>query len=166
VLRNAWKAEKRLSEATVEVTARQGRRDTGGTWTRPDITVLSMRTFRHLAGKHYDVWTFEIKPFNQVDVTGVFEAASHSRCANRSFVMFHVINGESESENVSTLNRCVEEARRFGVGLITFADPGDFGTWDVRVEAPRHEPDPEVLEEFIATQLSEESKDEFMRWQK
>jgi hypothetical protein len=162
VLRNEWRAEMRLESLFVEITARQGRRSTGGKWTRPDLAGLSIRTFKYLPGKHVDVWTFEVKSAGDLDVTGVFEAAAHSRGAHRSIVMFQTSSKDPPDE----LSRCVEEARRFRIGLITFADPKDFGTWEYIVEAPRHDADPELIDEFVATQLSQEAKETLLKWQK
>jgi hypothetical protein len=54
-------------------------------WTKPDITAVSVRTFQHLPGKYVDVWTFEVKPVEALDVTAVFEAASHASRATRSY---------------------------------------------------------------------------------
>jgi hypothetical protein len=162
VLRGKWKLDRRLKDLHVEITAQQGRRSTGGKWTRPDITALSMTKFRYVEGRYVDVWTFEIKPIGAMDVTGVLEAAAHARCATRSYVMFHA--ADSLSDDDETLLRCVEEARRFEVGLVVFTNPTDFATWDTRVHAVRKNPDPELMDGFIATQLSSDGRDELLRW--
>ncbi|MBK6918825.1 MAG: hypothetical protein IPH07_15645 [Deltaproteobacteria bacterium] len=163
-IRSAWCRERSLHDVRVELTAMQGSRRTGGDWTRPDIVVLSMRTFKHWPGKYYDLWTFEIKPAGELSVIGVFEAAAHSRAATHSFSLFHV--PEPLPENDDMLQRCVAEAQRFQVGLVVFADPADFSTWDFLVDPIRHQPDPELLEQFVATQLSNDAKDTLIRWQK
>jgi hypothetical protein len=72
VLRSEWARDKRFRSCIVEVTAKQGRRDTGGTWTRPDIVVAALRVFAHIPGKFFDLITFELKPLDGIDVTGVF----------------------------------------------------------------------------------------------
>lgn len=51
-----------------------------------------------------------------------------------------------------------EVARGHGVGLVIAGDPDDYDTWEELVEARRVEPDPERLDTFIATQLSERAK--------
>lgn len=159
-----WAQFRRLDKFESSVTASQGRRQTGGTWTRPDITGISERRYTYVQGVHIDVWTFEIKPAWQINVAGVFEAASHSKFANRPFVIFHVPS--SDVEEPTELARCVEEAARFGIGLITFEDAADFGTWDVRVDPPRRSPDPQQQDEFLTTQLPEHLQKELIRWQK
>lgn len=165
VLRGEWARDKRFRNCIVEVTARQGRRDTGGTWTRPDIVVAALRVFAHVPGKFFDLITFELKPLNGIDVTGVFEALSHRRAATQAYLWLHVPSGsESNKDVTATLARISEEARRHGVGLIVGADPVDYSSWDRQLEAVRFEPDPESLNEFIAQQLSSIAKDELAQW--
>jgi|SRR6185312_12314506 len=43
VLRKNWVRDYRLRQSLVEVTALQGRRSTGGAWTRPDVVVIEVR---------------------------------------------------------------------------------------------------------------------------
>ncbi|WNG23867.1 hypothetical protein F0U62_07375 [Cystobacter fuscus] len=157
VLNQDWAKHERLTDHVIEITARQGSRRTGGTWTRPDIVVVSKKRFAYVPGELFDVWTFEIKQANGIDITGIFEAAAHAKRATRSYAMFEV--PEESEELGELLGRCDEEAARLNVGFITFTEASDFSTWDIRIPAPRLETDPEMLEDFIAEQLSEKSKD-------
>jgi hypothetical protein len=155
----------RFRSHIVEVTARQGRRDTGGTWTRPDLVVAALRVFPHVPGKFFDLITFELKSLDGVDVTAVFEALAHRRAATQAYVWLHVPAGkESQDDIASVLDRVNEEARRHGVGLIVGADAADYSSWDVQLRAVRYEPDPEFLNEFIAQQLSALARDELAQW--
>jgi hypothetical protein len=164
-LQHFWFPERQIPELHIEITARQGRRNTGGTWTRPDIAALSARTFRYVPGRHLDVWTFEVKSADQLDVVGVFEAAAHSRSATRSYCLFQVEGARGEITE-AVLRRAQDEARRFGLGLIIFSDPTDYSTWETLVEATRRDPAPELLDEFIANQISENGRDKLLRWTK
>jgi hypothetical protein len=165
VLRKQWARDLRFRSHVVEVTARQGRRDTGGTWTRPDIVTAALRVFPHVPGKFFDLITFELKPFDGIDVTAVFEALSHRRAATQAYVWLPVPAGEeSNPDLVALLKRIEEEASRHGVGMIVGADPSDYSSWDLRLRAARFEPDPESLNEFIAQQLSGLARDELAQW--
>ncbi len=165
VLRGEWAKDSRFRSHIVEVTARQGRRDTGGTWTRPDIVVAALRVFPHVPGKFFDLITFEIKALNGVNVTAVFEALAHRRAATQAYVWLHVPHGMGDPDDMSVLlERINEEARRHGIGLIVGADPGDYSSWDVQLRAARVEPDPEFLNEFIAQQLPALARDELAQW--
>lgn len=52
-----------------------------------------------------------------------------------------------------------QAARAHGIGVVTAADPADYNTWEEREEAPRVEPDPERLNTFVASQLSDTTRD-------
>jgi hypothetical protein len=161
VLKKQWAKDLRFRSLVVEVTARQGRRETGGTWTRPDIVAAALRVFPHVPGKFFDLITFEVKPFDGIDVTAVFEALSHRRAATQAYVWLHVPAGEETNvELIALLKRIEEESSRHGVGMIVGADPADYSSWDLRLRAARYEPDPESLNEFIAQQLSVSARDE------
>jgi hypothetical protein len=167
VLRKEWALDERLPLETlhVEETAKQGRRATGGTWTRPDITAISVRTFPHVPGKFVDVWTFEIKAAEALDVTGIFEAAAHARSATRSYALLQ-ISDDLDPDKDPLIKRCEDEARRLGVGLVTFVEPGDFETWTTLVRAPQLHTDPQLLEDFISGQLPEGMRAKLLRWTK
>lgn len=164
VLGDDWARHERLRDYVVEITARQGSRRTGGTWTRPDVVVVSKKRFAYVPGELFDVWTFEVKPISGIDITGVFEAAAHAKRATRSYAMFEIPSDDDELEGIGELlGRCDEEAVRLGVGFITFTEAGDFSTWDIRVPAPRLQTDPELLEDFIVEQLSEDFRDHVLK---
>jgi hypothetical protein len=165
VLRTDWARDNRYRDFVVEITARQGRRDTGGRWTRPDLTIVSSTTLMFYPTKIFDVTTFEVKPTDMFDVTAVYEALSHRRAATRSYVLVHI---PQEQQQQGTVQAAVEqvsaEAKRHGIGLIVAADAGTYGDWDVEVEAARHEPDPVLLNDFLSAQLSRGVKDEIVAW--
>lgn len=163
VLRGDWARDNRFKQQLVEVTASQGRRNTGGTWTRPDIVVAAIRLFQFLPGKFFDLISFEIKPSWSINVTAVYEALAHRRSATQSYVWFHCPADQQENQK-ENLDRITEEAKRHGVGMIVATTPVDYATWDVRVEAMRIEPDPEFLNEFIGLQLSDGAKVDLAAW--
>jgi hypothetical protein len=41
------------------------------------------------------------------------------------------------------------------MGVIVAGEPGHYSTWEEMVEAIRHEPDPERLNEFLSQQVSQ-----------
>ena len=163
VLGEKWTKDNRLDDFVLEIVARQGRRDTGGTWSRPDIVIVSVMTLPFVPGKHLDVTTFEIKPYTQLDVTSVYEALAHLRAATRAFVFLHVPE-EAGNDTKDTVETIFEECNRHGIGLIVAHDPRDYGKWDIRVQAVRRAMDPVRLNDFIAQQLSAESKQKVQKW--
>lgn len=133
VLQHDWIREMRIEPHQIhfEITAKQGKKATGGTWTRPDITAVSVRSFPHLPNKYLDIWTFEAKTAEWLDVTAVFEAAAHASRATRSYALLQIPLQQGDPER-EILERCVREADRLRVGLIAFSDPANFGTWETR----------------------------------
>ncbi|OZC49290.1 hypothetical protein CH289_17280 [Rhodococcus sp. RS1C4] len=125
---------------------------TGGRWSRPDIAVVRLRKFAYVPGEFLEVSTIEVKPFNNIDVSAVYEAVAHRRAATHAYVAVHVPAHLSVSlrEDIKSV-RSVAAAH--GVGLIRFADPADHSTWKYLVDAERVEPDPEKLSRFISEQV-------------
>lgn len=153
-----WARDRQSVPLAVEITALQGRRATGGLWSRPDIVSVEVRTFVYVPGKHIDVVTFEVKASNAINVQAVYEALAHRRSATRSYVLLHVPSGRAE-DLWQAVDDVAEVARQHGIGVLAAGDPGDYLTWDEVVEAQRVEPDPERLDSFIRVQLSAETRD-------
>lgn len=163
VIKSRWAQDYRLDSLVVEVTAAQGARQTGGKWTRPDITVASYRTFPYIPGRHFDLITFEIKPCEVVDVTVVYEALGHRRASTRAYALIHVPEAK-RAELETLLDEICLEAKRYGVGVMVASDPNNYDTWEELVEAIRHEPDPERLNDFLAQQVSQGFREQIIRW--
>lgn len=144
-----------------EVTAAQGRRNTGGRWTRPDVSLVAQQTFPYVPNKIFQVITFEIKPDLVTALDGVFEAAAHSAFAHRSYLAFP----DSDDYDDSPLfDRISAECARFGVGLILFEEVTNWDTYDFQVPAKFREPDPQAVNDFIKGQITEKSREEIQRW--
>lgn len=163
VIKDQWAKDYQLDSLVGEITGKQGARNTGGKWTRPDITVASYKTYPYVPGKHFEIITFEVKPSDSIDVTAVYEALAHRRAATRSYVIIHVpINKVSQLE--LQIEELSSEAKKFGIGVIQVSDPKDYATWDEIVEPTRHEPDPSRLNDFLATQVSQGFREQIIRW--
>ncbi len=147
-----WVQEQAIRDYVVQNTASQGRRATGGRWTRPDITLVAVRSYTYIPGKILEVTTFELKPRDNFDVAGVFETAAHSAFSHNSYLAIQV---SEDAEQSPDLERIRAECRRLQVGLILFSDPAEWGTWEIAVEPGHRAPDPAAVNEFIATQVDE-----------
>jgi hypothetical protein len=139
----------------VEITARQGRRQTGGEWSRPDVCQVSVTYLRYLGQKLVEVTTFEIKTAD-CDVSAVYEALSHSRRAHRSYLAIYL---PTENEEIrERLDRVTVECARSGVGLLQFAKPDDLSTFVTVVEPRANWVDLSEVDEFISTQITDKEK--------
>lgn len=163
VLQGEWAKDQRYEDFLVEITAKQGRRDTGGKWTRPDLVVVSSTAYLFVPGKHLDVTTFEVKTEDAMDVTAVYEALAHLRSATRSYVILH-LPGDISDGSQAILDQVCDEAKRHGVGVIVVADPANYEDWEERVEPVRQTLNPERVNDFLSKQFSEGSKEAILKW--
>lgn len=163
VIEERWTKDQRVESAIVQVTAQQGKRKTGGKWTRPDVTVATLATYPYIPGRHFDVVSFEIKNYDSIDVTAVYEALAHLRAATRAYVLFHVPKTVSEQYEEDLTEVCAE-AKKHGIGVIVAAKPDDYETWEEFVETTRREPDPRRLNDFLARQFTQEQLEKLIKW--
>jgi len=130
-------------------TAERGKKDTGGKWSRPDITIVAKRTWVNLNESKLEVITFEVKPIDCLDdITGVYETASHSMFAHYSYLMLQYIGdkglAKEKVQNVSKL------CRRFGIGLILFSDPSDIDSFINELMPDKKTPYFDDIEYFLS----------------
>ncbi|HEX6153207.1 MAG TPA: hypothetical protein VFZ19_06740 [Solirubrobacterales bacterium] len=156
VIKSEWARVNRASPIAVEITAHQGRRATG-IWARPDIVSVEVRAFDHVPGKYLEIRTFEVKPCDAINVQAVYEALAHRRAATHSYVLLHVPPDRQSDLETAVVELC-EVARGHGIGVITVETPDDYETWDEREVAVRTMPDPEYLDAFIGSQLSDSAQ--------
>jgi hypothetical protein len=156
-----WARDLSFSNYFIQNIASQGARKTGGTWTRPDLVMVSVETFQFVPNKYLEVITFEVKPAWSWNIAAVFETAAHSRFASQSYLALHKSSEHPVDEELST--RMEEECKRFGVGMIVFEDPADYDTYEVIVDSSRKHPDPREVEKFME-QVSPINRAKLSRW--
>lgn len=163
VIEESWVKASGFDSAIVQITAQQGRRLTGGKWSRPDIAAVSLSTYPYIPGRHFDVFTFEIKTADSIDITCIYEALSHRRSATRSYVLLHV-PAERAKDLDPVLLDVYAEGKKHGIGVITAGRPDDYGTWDQVVDPVRAEPDPRRLNDFLAVQFTGAQREQIVKW--
>jgi hypothetical protein len=161
VIQTGYVPDNDLKPWICEITAFQGRRNTGGLWTRPDVTLIAIQTFVYVPDKLFEVITFEIKPNIDTAMEGVFETAAHSAFAHRSYL---ALPDSDDYEDNPLFDRIRDECERFGLGLILFEDVANWDTYTFEVSADRKSPDPQAVNDFIKGQISEKNREEIQRW--
>lgn len=156
--KEGYTKDNRLKRFISEITAHQGRRATGGKWTRPDVTLVAVRTYQFTPGKRIEVITFEVKPDLDSALEGVYEALAHSAFAHRSYLAVDVREFKGDQDIPD--ERIIPECNRHGVGYIAFEDVGDYNTYDIVSPAKLKDPDPEEVDNFIKKQISSQNQDE------
>lgn len=160
VIVDFWVKDNEFDVQLSEITAHQGRRRTGGRWTRPDIALIAFKSYQYLSGKIMDVITFEIKPVDNFGVESVFETAAQSVFAHKSYLCIHLPHGKPETEMFEKIQR---QCENFGVGLMIFENPNDWETYETLIEPIRKNPDPYEVNLFITQQLNESLKAELAK---
>ncbi len=150
-----------FDEVRVEETHSQGSRDTGGTFTRPDLTAAAIRRYVYLP-KTLEIITFEIKAAYSVSIMGVLEAIAHREAANRSYVIFPV--SRSEFETAAESDRIIQLAQKYGIGILLTEKPSDVESWEVPLDAIRHDPDPARLDRFLGDLPSDPLRKQLSKW--
>ena len=154
--------KQQLDDLHCEITAQQGRRDTRGSWTRPDLILIGKRKYEFLPQSVFELISFEVKHSNDISVKGVMEALTHRESATRSFVIYHTAG--KDFFDFSEAERIEELASRHGVGVYAAKDINNFDEWAEIVPGARSSPDPEALDTFIKRTLSDEGKTKLRKW--
>jgi hypothetical protein len=152
-VKTSFVEKQRLTDFVSEITAAQGRRDTGGMWNRPDIVLVGLRTFNYLPDRRVEVVTFEVKRRDNVGVEAAYEASAHLAAAHRSFIVAESVRGSDLDE------RLVSECERLGVGIISFEQPSNLESYEIYVNGRANVPDLDKVDQFIDTQLTPTSRD-------
>jgi hypothetical protein len=150
-----------LDDVMVEETHSRGSKDTGGTYTRPDITVAGIRRYVYLP-KRLEIITFEVKPAEAASIMGVLEAIAHREAAHRSYVIYAL--SRANFDKAAEGERILELSQKYGVGVLLAEKPSEVETWEIVVDAVRHEPDPARLDRFLGDLPVEKMKQQLSKW--
>ncbi len=150
-----------LDDVIVDETHSRGSKDTGGTFTRPDITAAGIRRYVYLP-KRLEIVTFEIKTSESVTVMGVLEAIAHREAAHRAFVIYAI--ARPDFEGAIEAERITELAQKYGVGVVLAEQSDSVESWEILIDAIRHEPDPARLDRFLHDLPNAEMKKQLSKW--
>lgn len=150
-----------FDEFKVDETHTRGKKETGGTYTRPDITAVGIRRYVYLS-KTLEVITFEVKASGDINVLGVLEAIAHREAANRSYVIY--MASRQTFEESKEEDRIIELAQKHGVGIILANKVDSVEDWEIVLDALRHDPDPARLDRFLGDLPGEEMKKQLLKW--
>lgn len=142
------------------VTANSGG-NTTGVWSKPDLCLVAL--WRQKYGLHWnlDVHGFEVKPLGKCSTQSVYEALNHTSLVHYSHLMWHCPDWDERDQKCHSV---LEACNRFGVGLITFLDPSDVRSYEIRVPAHKHAPTPDALDEFLETRLEAADRAQLQSW--
>ncbi len=150
-----------FDEVSIEETHSRGSKHTGGTFTRPDITVIGLRQYVFLP-KRIEVVTFEIKTEETTGILGVLEAIAHRESAHRAYVIYPI--SRINFDNSAEAERIIELSQKYGIGIVLAEETDNVETWEIVSEAVRHEPDPARLDRFLGDLPSDSLKNQLHKW--
>jgi hypothetical protein len=129
----------------------KGHKRRSGLWSRPDVSILTVTSYQFLPTKQIEVTTIEAKKYYDATPQAVFETASQSKFAHQSYLVieWREETDLEDSDNVNVM-RILNEARRFGIGIIQMKQ-NDHGGWDFReiLDPQKRIPDPDECNTFI-----------------
>jgi hypothetical protein len=160
-IESTWIRRFGFDDVRVEETHSRGKKNTGGTFTRPDITVVGVRRYVFLS-KRLEVVSFEIKTEDTIGIIGVLEAVAHREAAHRAYVIY--ATSRAKFEVAAEAERIIELAQKYGVGIVLSEKPADVGSWEILIDALRHEPDPARLDRFLGDLPNESLKKQIHKW--
>ena len=150
-----------FDEVRVDETHSRGSKDTGGTFTRPDLTAAGIKRYVYLS-KRLEIVTFEVKLNEATNILAVLEAVAHREAAHRSYVFYSI--SRSAFEVVSESDRITELAQKYGIGIVLAERPEMVEGWEILLDAVRHEPDPARLDRFLGDLPNEGMKKQLSKW--
>ena len=161
-IKKHWMEERSVKNVYGAVTAYQGRRDTGGRWSRPDIILCTVSEWIFSPRPEGEVRTIEVKLFDGLDIIGVYEALAHKSCSHYSYLMIVDFPKEGlNSDQKQDFDKIMAAADRHGIGIITVPDSNDWSTWEFLLEPTRSDAAPQQINDFLYNQFPQSERSKF-----
>ena len=148
-----WAKQPGLKSVFGAITAAQGRRRTGGRWSRPDIIICTVSEWLFSSRPDGDVRTFEIKRFESLDALAVYEALSHKARAHYSYLFVADFPHDLDESQKADFDNVLAVAARHGVGVITATNSSDWSTWEFELDARKSDADSQAINQTLLDQL-------------
>lgn len=120
----------------------------GGVWMRPDLALIHVHRRRFEPIPTLDLYTIEVKPAGTRALPGLHQTLAQGRIGD--FVVFIMPHETGPGPEL------IAQARRFGVGLVTFKDPELWSSYQLIVPPERTNPDPDLRDQFLSKALEAE----------
>lgn len=117
----------------------------GGVWMRPDLALIHVHRRRFEPVPTLDLYTIEVKPAGTPALHGLHQTLAQGRIGD--FVVFVLPQESGPGPEL------IAQARRFGVGLVTFTDPELWSSYQLIAPPERTNPDPDLRDQFLSKAL-------------
>lgn len=156
-----WTEQPGFTHVFGSITASQGRRATGGAWTRPDITMCTVSDWIFSSRPEGDVRTIEVKRYDALNVVGIYEAVSHKSRAHYAYLLVVGFPEALAPDQKSDFDNVLSVAGKHGIGVITATDAADWSTWTFELDPSRSDADSQTVNQFLLDQVPAETRDAF-----
>jgi hypothetical protein len=156
-----WTEQPGFTHVFAHITAGQGRRPTGGRWSRPDIVICAVSDWHFSSRPEGDIRTIEVKRFEALDVMAVYEAVSHKSRAHYSYLLIVNYPKELSEEQKGEMESVLAVAGKHGIGVITAEDATDWATWEFELDAGKSDADSQAIHQMLLDQVPPQVRDPF-----
>lgn len=156
-----WTEQPGFTHVFAHITAGQGRRQTGGRWSRPDIVICTVSDWHFSSRPEGDIRTIEVKRFEALDVLAVYEAVSHKSRAHYSYLLIVNYPREPNDDQKADMEGVLAVAGKHGIGVITAVDADNWATWEFELDASKSDADNQAIHQMLLDQVPPEVRDPF-----
>jgi len=156
-----WTEQPGFTHVFGAITGLQGRRPTGGRWSRPDIVLCTVSDWLFSSRPEGDVRTIEVKRFEVTDVLAVYEALSHKARSHYAYLLIVGFPDQLTPDQQADFDNLLGVAGKNGVGVITAPDSGDWRTWEFQLYPTRSDADHQAINQLLLDQVPPGVRDDF-----
>ncbi|MBP7241187.1 hypothetical protein [Amaricoccus sp.] len=156
-----WNDQLGYTKVFCAKTALQGRRTTGGKWSRPDIILCTISDWIFSSRHEGEVRTIEVKRFETLDVLAVYEALSHKSRSHYAYLMIVNFPSALNSDEKSLFDNVLAVAGKNGIGVITAVDSSNWSTWSFELSPAKSDADNQSIHQLLMDQFPAERRDQF-----
>jgi hypothetical protein len=128
-----------------------------GTWMNPDLAFVHVHRRTFDPTPCLDLHIFEVKLGSSDLLQALHQTLAQGRIADFAYLV------APDSAGWST--QVLAQARRFGVGLVSFVRAADASSFTLKCEAKRNEPDPDFRNQFLESALAKSGqRSDVLRW--
>lgn len=156
-----WTEQPGFTHVFGSITGMQGRRATGGRWSRPDIVLCTISDWLFSSRPEGDVRTIEVKRFEATDVVAVYEAVSHKARSHYAYLLIVNFPAELNDDQQKDFDLILSTAGQHGIGVITAVDTSDWGTWEFQLYPTRSSADHQAINDLLFDQVPPNVREDF-----
>lgn len=158
-----WMEQPGFTHVFGAVTGLQGRRHTGGRWSRPDIVLCTVSEWLFSSRPEGDVRTIEVKRFEATDVLAVYEALSHKARSHYAYLLIVGFPSSLTPDQQADFDNLLAVAGKNGVGVITAQNSSDWRTWEFQLDPTRSDADHQAIHQLLLDQVPPDVRDKFRK---